>query len=100
MKKFSTNYKNIDKPVKVKTTEEKIQELIENNLVVEINDEPQVNENYTIDGKDELVKILTDIHNDEVNKEMNKLTEQVKAKYHNFIDRKEIELIIEKLQNQ
>jgi len=91
MKKFSENKINESVEVKKLSLEEEIINLINETISVEINDEPSVNENYTINGKEDLARILTETYNEINNQSFETLKEDIKRKYHNYVDKTAID---------
>ena len=101
MKKFTKNKINESiEGVQELSFEEKIMNLINEIISVEINDEPSVNENYTINGKEELIKILTENYNEANKESFSILKENIKRKYHNYVDKSAIDDTLKMLNEQ
>jgi hypothetical protein len=102
MKKFSTNYNKVNESVSVEETslEDKISQLIDENISVQIDGEPSVNENYEIEGKEELVEILAESYREVSEKNHKELKESLFKQYHNYIDRKSIDVVLDLMVNE
>ena len=98
MKKFTENKNLITESNTVEISlEDKIENLIENTINVQLNEEPIVNENYTIEGKEEIKNKLIDLYNRNLEISKKYVLESVKNKYSKNIDIRDINENIENL---
>jgi len=103
MKKFSKENKILENNEINKTKEEllkdKFSKLIEDTLTIEINKEPNINENYSLKGKKELLEKLLEIYNLNEKLSKDKFSKIYNDRYKKTINKEEIELMIETLKN-
>jgi hypothetical protein len=98
MKKFTENKNLITESNTVEISlEDKIQNLIETTINVQLNEEPIVNENYTIEGKEEIKNKLIDLYNRNLEISKKYVLESIKNKYSKNIDIRDINENIENL---
>jgi hypothetical protein len=102
MIKFSEQDQNIQENV-VKTKEEvfkdKLSNILDKEISVEINEEPKIEENYSIKGKEELLEKIIALYNSNNEIIQEKFSKIYEDKFVVTINKEEIDFMVESLEN-
>lgn len=99
MKKFSENYNKINESKEVQNVslEDKLEDIINEHIIIQFENEPKVNKNYSLEGKDEIKNKISSLYKENLNNSKKSILESVKKQYSKNIDIKEINENIERL---